>query len=405
VRALTAAMALTVVLGAPGRARAFHDPDEYGHEAMQGGGARSWFTGSPRFAGYDCSMCHVQAPGRAGLVLSSSPEGLFDTSRYVPEAEYRITVRLEGAGRAAGSAADRNAFTAEAVLDDGRAPAGTLDASDDRVQLVDDGRVVGPSASFASGTEWSFTWTAPPAGSGPVWLHLAAVDGDSDGSPAGDDVATRALRFGELGGTQTATEAGYDAAGCAAAPGRTAEAPLWAVVLLLAAVRRRSAWKHDRAKRNVSRQSREVPVESDERRPGCSRRQREEHVVLQAREPDLLVIAEGSGDHAARVEPAAPPRGRLQGDQPVDELRHGACGPAPAGAPEELAGHDRRQANGPAADRREDHLRREIAAQQRHVDARVKEGDHRSRLAGRIRLSRPGPGGWRAAPPLRAGGR
>jgi hypothetical protein len=235
VRALTAALALGVALVvAPGGALAFHDPDQYGRQAMSGGGARSWFTGSRRFAGYDCALCHTNAPRRVRLELASSPAGLFDTGRYVPQAEYRITVRLAAASLGAGLPADRNAFTAEAVADDGEAAAGTLDAADEQVELVDEGRVVGPSASLASGTEWSFTWIAPPPGSGPAWLHVAAVDGDSDGSSAGDDVATTARRLSELGGVQSPTEAGYEGAGCTAAPG--APRPGLLPMLLLALV-------------------------------------------------------------------------------------------------------------------------------------------------------------------------
>lgn len=228
---MRAVIFLWALIVTPGVAHAFHDPDDYGRQAMAGGGAESWFTGSPRFAGYDCAMCHVGAPGRVRLELAASPAGLLETGRYVPEAEYRITVRLASATRGADGSADRNAFTAEAARDGDPAAAGSLGVAGDHVELVDEGRVVGPSASFASGVEWSFTWTAPPPGSGAVWLHVAAVDGDGDGSSAGDDVATTARRLSELGGVQSPTEVGYDGAGCAATPGAP---PPPALPLLLA---------------------------------------------------------------------------------------------------------------------------------------------------------------------------
>lgn len=210
---------LALVLAAPGSAAAFHDPEEFGHEAMRGGGAGKWFTGSPRFLGYDCTMCHTAGSGRARVTVESVPDGLFETGRYVPEAEYRITVRMAQAEVGEALPGDRNAFAAEVVLDDGAATtAGSLAPGDDRVELVDEGRVVGPSASFAKGLEWSFQWTAPPPGAGAVYLHVAAVDGNGDESSSGDDVATTAVRLGELGATQTIGPAGYDAA-CGASPG------------------------------------------------------------------------------------------------------------------------------------------------------------------------------------------
>lgn len=238
-RGLTAAALTAALLGAPGAAEAFHDPGDYVPPAIEGGGARSFFTGSPRFSGYDCSMCHLGEHDRTRLTLVSDPPELLETGRYVPGARYVVTVKLEDAARGATSSADRNSFVAE-VLAAEDAPAGVLEATDDRVELVDDDRIAAPTPSFATGTTWTVAWTAPPPGTGSVWLHAAAVDGDADATPEGDAAVTAALHLAELGGVQAPiTDQGYGG-GCRAAPGAPPPASWIALPLLLLTLRRRS---------------------------------------------------------------------------------------------------------------------------------------------------------------------
>ena len=100
-------------------------------------------------------------------------------------------------------------------------------------------------------TSWHLWWLAPAAGTGPVTLYVAAVDGnggsgtaDSDQDPYGDDTVRATISIQERGApVPTGAQAG-----CAAAPMRTppplALVALFALAILLrwraATIRRRS---------------------------------------------------------------------------------------------------------------------------------------------------------------------
>ena len=52
---------------------AFHEVDSFARKAYGDG---AYFTGSPRFKGYDCSICHTKGPGSIAIDLEVSPEHL-----------------------------------------------------------------------------------------------------------------------------------------------------------------------------------------------------------------------------------------------------------------------------------------------------------------------------------------
>jgi uncharacterized protein (TIGR03382 family) len=102
--------------------------------------------------------------------------------------------------------------------------------------------VVARGELSSGATRWTFDWTAPPAGSGPLRLHLAGVDGDGagdrlgrTGDPFGDDVFVAALDLTESG---TAQEEAV-MTGCSTTGSSSGVAPLLAMLLLVAVRRRR----------------------------------------------------------------------------------------------------------------------------------------------------------------------
>src|SRR5262249_8227753 len=100
-----------------------------------GGGNRIYFTGSPRQKGYDCSICHTDAPRtiRAQLTLDPPASGA-----YQPGTTYAVTVTLVGEHAGFGAANNQNGFVAE-VVDDSAQPAGAYAGDVDLIKLVDDG--------------------------------------------------------------------------------------------------------------------------------------------------------------------------------------------------------------------------------------------------------------------------
>lgn len=194
---------VSLTLGAAS-ARAWHTGRLFSDPAGAGGGGGYFYTGSPRERGWTCTTCHVDAP-RTLRVSIASAEGLFSSRRYTPGAVYSITVRIEN--ETLGLAASRSNFNSMAltVLDGSDAPAGTLGGYDATRFFARGTSILASSATTVGETEWVFTWTAPPVGSGRVTFYLAVVDGDGAGSgptetltdPFGDDVALGRLEIDE----------------------------------------------------------------------------------------------------------------------------------------------------------------------------------------------------------------
>ena len=96
-------------------------------------------------------------------------------------------------------------------------------------------------------TRWHLWWTAPQAGSGPVTLYVAAVDGnggsgsaDNDQDPYGDDTVDAQFFIPEAGNpAPPGVSAGCALSGRAAAP--SGALVLFGLALALFALRRRRA--------------------------------------------------------------------------------------------------------------------------------------------------------------------
>lgn len=179
------------ILAAPSSALAFHEVSSFSRTANTGGGNAQFFTGSKRFKGYDCSVCHVGAEQRISIGLDSA----LTAGVYTPGLIYPVTVRLVGEHRGLTSAFNPNTFTADFTDAEGN-PVGLV-ASGGQQVLLESERSVAVAEGFGEGeTEWTFSWYSPAEGV-PMTVHIAMLDGDGADDPdrrfidpLNDDVAT-----------------------------------------------------------------------------------------------------------------------------------------------------------------------------------------------------------------------
>jgi hypothetical protein len=241
--ALLSGLALAAM---PSSVRAFHAAETYDAPAIDGGGGGQTFSGGPRDRGYDCAICHTDASGAIRVALASDPPELVSERRYVSGRTYRLTVALTGTHRGLGAPRDRNGFALE-VVDERGAPAGALTATGADVVVPAGAQVALSNGGRIGATEWTLSWTAPPAG--PVLLHVAGVDGDGGGSdatdgadPYGDDAWSGVLGADETGTPLAAgvlaEPQGLSAPGCRQAGGAGAGDGVWLVALLATALAR-----------------------------------------------------------------------------------------------------------------------------------------------------------------------
>jgi len=247
-----AALVAVAVVAAGRPAHAFNEAAQFfdqpntPHAATQQPSAEGiYFTGSPRFAGLTCSACHVDAPQRVRLRIGADDPTLFAVG-YSPGKSYTLEVELldetKGIGHntatctEAGSPGapgyvpcNNNGFVLE--IDAGATPlkggfcavGGKSGASCPMPNALGDEVVVAPGGDAVLSnrahdvasprtvlrngqTKWRFGWTAPAAGTGPLTIFVAAVDGDGGGGtadddrdPEGDDVVEGAIPIAEAG--------------------------------------------------------------------------------------------------------------------------------------------------------------------------------------------------------------
>lgn len=146
-------------------------------------GAPAGNTGAPNETTCAQGGCHGGTAGTvANAITTDIPAG-----GYVPGTTYNITVTASETGR------PRFGFQA-------RATAGSLTASTE-TQLVGGGAYVTHRLVSTTATDsksWTFTWTAPAAGSGDVTFYTAVMAANGNGSSdAGDLVKTSNLVISE----------------------------------------------------------------------------------------------------------------------------------------------------------------------------------------------------------------
>jgi hypothetical protein len=123
------------------------------------GGAPSpyYYTGSPG-DGHSCASCHGSASSVTGWITSNIPAG-----GYVPGTAYQITASnsISGSGKYGFEVSPQT--TSGTLL-------GTLTAGTNS-KVVGSGKWVTQSTASNSVTSWTFTWTAPVAGTGSVTFY------------------------------------------------------------------------------------------------------------------------------------------------------------------------------------------------------------------------------------------
>lgn len=199
-RGLVFVMAALVVLMTASRVEAFHAQQTFIDGPEDGGAGRIFYLGVPLERGWDCTACHIDPARRIGLEIASvDPPELLSEFRYLPEQTYALEIVMNGEhrGRSAG-ATNFNSFGVTVIGADGLGVGsfGGLLPSD----LEEASKTVLSVGIEAGRASWTFTWTAPPAGTGTVTMYVAAVDGDGNDDPFGDDTYTATLRLDEAGG-------------------------------------------------------------------------------------------------------------------------------------------------------------------------------------------------------------
>jgi len=280
---------------APSLARAFDvaaqffDNKALAHAATFGAsGEGIYFTGAPRFASLNCSDCHAGGPQVVGLRFNADDESLF-AAGYQPGKTYQLEVELtnetEGISYSTPTCTDpplpgdtsgyvqcnNNGFALE--IDAAGVPlagAGVYcanppmagicpmpDVRSDESVVAPDGDAVFANRMYSAdpdrpkverngATSWRFFWTAPRAGTGPLTVYVAAVDGNggagnaaNDQDPYNDDTVAANFFLQEADApVPRAAAAGCSVAGSSAPPPLPALLVSLLVLLLGVALRR-----------------------------------------------------------------------------------------------------------------------------------------------------------------------
>lgn len=191
-------------------------------QSPQCGAGDLWSNGSVRAFGISCQHCHVDDGQQQGMITAEiTYEPPLGDGKYLPATTYTVTVKLIGEHLGlTDQAHNRNGFTATYEDANGNT-LGTLQAdltdgcpADPPHQVVQGSKVwsdaVAPGTTFTYGDchavaslgkpgliSWIYRWTAPAAGSGPVYAHHGVVDGDADRRSLGDDVVMAKAQLAE----------------------------------------------------------------------------------------------------------------------------------------------------------------------------------------------------------------
>jgi hypothetical protein len=187
------------------------------HNALgRAGGGGLWSTGSRHDKGLDCQSCHIKATADRnkviGVTLSAQPDWTdpSDPTKtiYQPGQTYTVTLSLTNEQKLPGNGVPDtlNGFAATFESEATQQRAGVLRSD---IAGVDSNacpqtfpQPVPPSGtSYVYGNcnaivfiprvntvSWTFGWTAPAQGSGPVRLYYSVVDGDHPDKSSLDDI-------------------------------------------------------------------------------------------------------------------------------------------------------------------------------------------------------------------------
>ncbi|HRI72252.1 MAG TPA: hypothetical protein PK156_48795 [Polyangium sp.] len=197
--------ALSSALFLPKTAWAYHSGSTFDKPPGAGGGGGIFYAGAPLERGWDCTMCHLDPPGKVRVKLDVNPPSLFQNFTYSPGAVYSFTATMLNEQLGKNSPLSNYNSVAVEVVDGKGYQAGSMGgfAAEDLYSGY-------PATIVTTGTkpnvtQWTFTWTAPPMGTGGVTMHVAGVDGNGANAGAGktltdplnDDVFVAAVSFTE----------------------------------------------------------------------------------------------------------------------------------------------------------------------------------------------------------------
>lgn len=197
------ALVVLAVLGVARDAAAFHVGSLFSDPPGKGGGGGIYYTGAPADKGWDCAACHIGAERRVKVLLSTMPQSLLTSLSYTPGQAYTMTLSLGGESKGQSSArSNYNGFVLS-IFDKSGKPAGKISGFAPEEIYAAANTTIGSAGLKVNTSSWTFTWTAPAAGTGEVTLYVAMVDGNGADSPPnvtltdpfGDDVATGKLVF------------------------------------------------------------------------------------------------------------------------------------------------------------------------------------------------------------------
>ena len=199
-------VALLLTLVRPTDAFAFHAGITFSTPPAAGGGGGVFYLGTKNERGWDCTMCHLDAPGRLKLRLTSDPPELLSLYQYEPETRYDIKVEMVVQGEELGTQNPMANYNTMGVtfLNAAGATSGKPSGLADVFQEINFSMLFSVGTN-AGETTWDFAWNAPDAGVGLTTMHLAVVDGDAAGvsqntlnDPFGDDVVVTRVELTEI---------------------------------------------------------------------------------------------------------------------------------------------------------------------------------------------------------------
>lgn len=166
-----------------------------GGDTKSSGGSPLGYSKDPAGGNLDCNECHADGGSssfsqvRDGMITSDIPG-----TGYIPGNTYNITATVVQAGH-----------TKFGFQNSPQSPSGTFLGTlitGTETQLVGSGKYVTHKNSSNTGTgsrTWTYQWTAPATGLGPVTFYGAFNVCDNDGSDVGDSVYTSTLSVYENG--------------------------------------------------------------------------------------------------------------------------------------------------------------------------------------------------------------
>lgn len=155
-------------------------------------------TGSPLSGGQICSACH----SGASFTTTTSIE-LVDVAgtpqlNYLPEQTYTVRVRVNFAN----GTPQRFGFQSVVLLDSDDSQAGFIGNQSSNARITNaNNRDYIEQLSSSTADLFTYQWTAPAAGAGPVTIYAAGLAADGNGSTGGDAAASASLNLSEEGAT------------------------------------------------------------------------------------------------------------------------------------------------------------------------------------------------------------